>query len=91
MARILERAKFEEIMEGDSLVVWEGDNGLIGLNIIAKYFPSKKTDILCGADHDIIYSVGVKELLDGGITEEDAKALRDINWMIQDDYMACYV
>ena len=88
--RVLERARFEEIMEGDNPVTWKGDNGLQGLIIISKYM-KPDDDVLTGAGHDIIYSVGVQELLDGGITEEDATKLRNLNWMIQDDYLACYV
>ncbi len=83
------RDELNEIFEDDSGIDWEEDNALTGLTILAKYHP-KKT-VLCGADHDIIYSVDVDETLANGLTKEDATILRDINWMIQDDYFACFV
>lgn len=84
----MDRDKFNEIFDGDSFVTWEGDNALRGLKIIEKYLPGKGVE---GAGHDIIYSVDADELIEAGITEEDAKSLRDINWMINDGYMACFV
>lgn len=89
--RVLERARFEEIMEdddGEDLMNIEGDNALNGLLIIRKYLPKEGIE---GAEHDIIYSVGVRELLDAGLIEEDAIELRRNNWMIEDDALACYV
>ncbi len=90
MPRVLERARFEEIMEANCDGRWEGDNAYKGLTIIAKYF-NDKANLIEGADHDIIYSVGVREILDSGITELDAVALRNFNWRIEDDGLACYV
>ena len=70
---------------------WEGDNAYQGLEIIRKYIP-KKT-VICGADHDIIYSVDVDDLIEAGITKEDAEKLRNLNWMVEEecDCMACFV
>ena len=71
---------------------WTGDNALQGLLIIAKYIDQKKRDLICGAGHDIIYSVDVDEIIKAGITKEDAIELRKLNWMTQDDYyLACFV
>jgi hypothetical protein len=86
--RVLERAKFEEIMEGDNPGTWEGENGFQGLLIITKYLPKSGIE---AAQHDIIYSASVQEILDAGLTEEDAIKLRNFNWMIQEDSLACYV
>ena len=90
--RILERARFEEIMESDN-TNWDGDNAVQGLIIIAKYLPVKNNELLCGAEHDIIYSVDTKKILDAGLTEEDAIELRNLNWMIETDVdsLACFV
>lgn len=84
----MNKEEFIKLFEGDS-GKWEGDNALQGLKIIEKYVPDKGIE---GANHDIIYSVDVDELINGGITREDAKKLRCLNWMIEDDeYMACFV
>lgn len=83
--------RFLELMEIDSSDdTWDGDNVLIGLNLIAKYF-DKNTTILKSSDYETIYSVSVKDLINSGITEEDTEKLRKLNWMIQDDYLACFV
>ena len=66
-----------------------GDNALKGLNLIAKYLPLKG---ISGANHDVIYSVGVEELIGAGLTEEDCLVLRRLNWMVEDEeYFACFV
>ena len=84
----MDRCEFEKILSGDS-GSWEGDNALEGLKIIEKYIPGKGVE---GAEHDIIYSVDIDELLESGITKEDAKELRRLNWMIEDsEYMACFI
>ncbi len=80
------RERLEEIFEEvDSK--WEGDNAFQGLQILSKY-----TDRLIeGANHDIIYSCDVDSVIDK-LTEEDAYALRKLNWHIEDnDYFACFV
>jgi len=78
--------RFEEIFQEDS-VDWEGDNTYQGLQIIAKY-----TDhIVTGATHDKIWSEAVETLIEKGITEEDVIKLRGLNWMIEEDSLACYV
>lgn len=86
--RILERARFEEIMEEDNNGDWKGDNAFQGLVIINKYLSEEG---IAGAEHDIIFSVEVEDLLDAGLNKKDALNLRDLNWMIKDDYLACYV
>lgn len=85
----MDRERFEKIMEGDSnMNKFDGCRALLGLNLIAKYLP--KSGIGC-ASHDIIYACGVDELLEAGITEEDAIMLRDMNWMIDEDSLAKFV
>ena len=86
----MERKIFEEIMSKDGRSdLSRDDNAFLGLQIIRKYCPTKGIE---GADHDIIYSVGVDELIEAGITEEDAHKLRELNWMVQDgEYLASFV
>ena len=79
--------EFETIFE-ETDSDWNGDNAFQGLTIIRKYISGT---VLCGADHDIIYSANVETLIESGITEEDVKNLALLNWMIQDEYLACFV
>ena len=66
---------------------WEGDNAFQGLQILSKY----TYNLIQGAGHDIIYSADVDEVIEAGLTLEDAKALRQLNWMIDEDSFACFV
>jgi len=78
--------RFEEIFD-ETESKWDGDNAYQGLQIIAKY-----TDkLIQGADHDKIYSEEIETLIEKGITEEDVIALRKLNWMEEDGYLACFV
>jgi len=92
MNRKITRAQLEGIFSDDNSD-WDGDNAWQGLQILAKYVNPMKTDLIAGADHDVIYSVNVDEVLNAGLTEEDAKALRKLNWMIDEDgeCFACFV
>ena len=67
---------------------FKGDNALAGLKIIEKYLPLSGIE---GAEHDIIYAAPFEELIEAGITKEDAIELRKLNWMIEDECMACFV
>ena len=79
--------RFIELMDGDS-GKWEGDNAYQGLQIIAKY----TDNLIQGAGHDVIWSEDIETLIEKGITEEDVKELRRLNWMIEDEsYLACFV
>lgn len=85
------REKFKELMEGESqLSAYKGCNALLGLKIITKYLPEGG---ICGADHDIIFSATITEILEAGITEEDVIELRKLNWIIDETNtgLACYV
>lgn len=68
----------------------DGDNALMGLNLIAKYLPKAGIE---AAGHDIIYSVDIDKIVEAGITEEDAITLVKWNWMIDSDCdcLACFV
>ena len=67
----------------------EGDVTLEGLNILAKY---TKGTVLCGAEHDKIYSVDVDEVLEAGITDEELIRLRGLGFMIDDSsYFSSFV
>lgn len=81
---VMEEKKLREIFETteSNLRDLEGDNTLMGLNIIAKYCPKKGVE---AAEHDIIYAARIKDVLNAGLTEEDATELAKLNWMI-DEY-----
>lgn len=71
---------------------WQGDNAFQGLMIISKYISPTKQDLIVAAAHDIIHSVYVKDLLEAGLTEEDAVSLRKLNWMITEyNSLACFI
>lgn len=70
---------------------WKGDNAFQGLMIMAKYFDPMKKDLIVGADHDVIYSLSGEELIEAGLTEEDAIALAKLNWSYNGEYFECYV
>lgn len=81
---------FIEIFEKteSDITMWGDDNCYAGLQIIAKY----SKNIVTGAEHDIIYSDAISNLIEAGITEEDVKQLALLNWMIEDEcYLACFV
>ena len=84
--------EFEDIMRDERIktiiVEIEKDNALEGLKIIAKYLPKSGVE---GASHDVIWGAGVEELVIAGITKEDAIKLKELNWMIDDDSLACFV
>ncbi len=44
-----------------------------------------------GADHDIIYSVDIQDLIEAGMTETQFAILRNFGWDFNDDYMVYYV
>lgn len=66
---------------------WKGDNAFQGLQILSKY----TANLICAAEHDIIYSDDIYTVLNAGLTTEDAEKLRELNWIIEEDHFACYV
>ena len=86
----MNREQFEEIFD-NTKSKWDGDNAFQGLLILRKYI--KYHDVICGAEHDEIYSVDVDEILEAGITEEDATDLAKLNWHIDSEChcLACFV
>jgi len=92
----LTEERLEEIFENDDYSLDGGDNAMQGLLIMAKYLDpfEKKTTLIQGADHDIIYGPEKHELLEAGLTEEDAIKLRNLNWGIDgemSDGFYCFV
>lgn len=85
--------EFESIMKDDDIggvkLSEPGCSVSKGLAIIQKYMPLHG---ISGAGHDVVYSVTARELVDAGITEDDAKELRMLNWMLQrGDDLASFV
>ena len=60
---------------------------LMGLNIMVKYLPA--TGIIC-AEHDQVWSASIEDLLNAGLTEDDAVKLRNLGWRIDCDAMSHY-
>lgn len=92
MNRKITRAQLEGIFsEGDA--DWTGDNAWQGLQILSKYIDPMKTNLITGAGYEEIFSASVDDVLNAGFTEEDAKALRKLNWGLDDDgeCFACFV
>ena len=82
----MNRETFEQIFE-DTDSDWKGDNAYKGLQILSNY----TDELIQGADHDVIYGPDIDELIEAGITKEEVKELGKLNWIIMDDYLACYV
>lgn len=84
--------RFKEIMEEDTVGSWDrkGCDIFNGLKIISRYIPD--AFLIVAAEHDIIYSVEVQELLDAGIKETDITQLSELNWHVSEfDSLAHYV
>lgn len=85
----MDREEFETIMSEERPINFDpGCDAVKGLLIIQKYLPLRGVE---AAGHDIIYSAGVDEILEAGITKEDARRLSDFNWMIDEDSLATFV
>ena len=85
--------EFIDIMEdeekgGRLLKDLKDDNAVMGLMIIRKYLPNKGIE---GAEHDVVFSVSVEEIVEAGITKKDTEMLRDLNWMIDSGSLAVFV
>lgn len=78
-----------EIIFKETESEWSGDNAFKGLEIIRKYVEY----VLHAAEHDIIYSVDLDDIIEADITKEDAVNLRKLNWMISEEFdcLACFV
>lgn len=83
--------KIEEIFNGEpdgSFLKLKDSNDFLGIQLIRKYIP---TAGVCSADHDIIFCVSTSDLAEAGITKEDTTKLFNLNWIIENGYLACYV
>lgn len=78
--------RIEELF-GDGRVdsEYEGDNFLQGIEILKKYFDISKEDIVRCASHDTIWTPDAEELIERGLTEEDAIKLVKLNWVYDED------
>ena len=65
-----------------------GDNILLGLNVIQKYFPERK--IVRSCVDSTLYTVIAKQLCKEGLTHEDANVLRDSGWDISEHGILCH-
>ena len=85
----MEKERFLEIIEGTHMDHdIKGDKNFLALEIMHKYVDS----VLEGADHDIVYGCDIDDLIEGGMTEEEALLLAQYGWHTEDDdYMASFV
>lgn len=82
--------QFSELMQKDIAIFNKSaDNVLEGLNVIASYLPERS--VLIKASHEEIQSVSCTLLIEANITEEDVMKLRNLNWMLEGEYLACFV
>lgn len=76
----MKQEEFEKIFE--ETIAVEKTNGFFkGLQIIYKYIKDRK-DIITGAQHDIVYSVDVDDLLNEDISIEDTIELAKLGWLV---------
>ena len=84
--------ELESLFEDDdiagSLIGDVGCEVFEGLKIINKYIPNKG---ITGAGHDVIYSVSVEDIINSGLTSDDALMLAKLNWMSNEGCLACFV
>jgi len=83
--------EFENIMNdesGENDIHEKGCNVIKGILIMQKYLPFIGVE---AAGYEVIYSAGISELVEAGITKSDAILLRRQNWMIDEDDLACFV
>jgi hypothetical protein len=85
--------EFVEIIKDDDIEtnISGPCNACAGLDIIRKYLPKQGIE---GAEHDVIYSAMISEIVEAGITKEDAIKLCSLNWMIDEhsgEGLACFV
>lgn len=67
---------------------WDGCNITQGLIILNKY---TNEDKIKHVDKYTIYSLSVERVLELNISKKDLKKLRDLNWMISDGALACFI
>ena len=79
--------EIREIMEQDLPRCEDSNKALLGLQILAKY----TDDAVAGAEHDVIYSEDIEVFAKAGITPEECKRLRELDWHLSDDQFARYV
>ena len=72
--------RFIEIMYGEYPCTFKGDKALRGFEVIGKY----TDNVICGADHDIIWSEDISKLIEAGITQEDVENLCSLGFHIED-------
>jgi hypothetical protein len=85
----MEYEEFVSIFDNGSYDIMldsSNDDVYEGLNIMAKYVE----EVITGAEHDVIYSASISDLLYEGITVEDAKKLSRLDWGINEDFECMY-
>lgn len=90
----MDKERFEKIfdeVDSDLTSLNGADNCWLGLVIIAKYMDPNENMLLCGAEHDKVWSVCIDDLCEAGITEEDATLLAKYNWCMEDGSLYCFV
>lgn len=90
-AEDIKRLFSEDEFDGGIDRNWTGDNAVQGILIIMKYIDHMKTDIICGAGHDELFSVDIDGLVEKNITEADVKELVRLNWLVSEGYLSCFV
>ena len=75
----------EEILdetESDRIL---GDDIFLGLQILVKYNKPGKGRVVQAAEHDEIYSIGVEDAIEAGLTPEDVVMLGKLGWRVQEE------
>ena len=85
----MDKQRFIDILKQDHTSNYEIDWLWEGIKIVKKYLPNE--GCICAAEHDQIWLVGIDELIEAGITEEDAITLRDCSFMEDEDCLSSFV
>jgi len=81
----METEKFYTIFKSDIGKWKQGDSAFAGLMIMSKYIDPGQKLLIAGAGYDEIYGPSVIELCEAGITEDDAKGLHNLGWIVDDE------
>jgi hypothetical protein len=78
----MKKKRLIEILYEHTDTPYHGDQILMGLNVMHKYYGDEK--LLRGSVTDLVFAMKAKELCKKGLTDDDARLLRDARWDVNE-------